>query len=109
MLGRFGLMFSCGLAAALMVSCTFSAVALAQSAPSAHPTSDAAGSVYNLHRLAGFNGVYVQARTRWAVDEQGEGQMWLQNSSGAYLRLRARRQRLSLHLGADGMVVRLGS
>ena len=70
---------------------------------------DAAGSVYNLHRLEDFNGVYGQARTGWAVGEQGRGQMWLQNSNGVYLRLRARRQGLALSLGADGMVVRLGS
>jgi hypothetical protein len=72
-------------------------------------TIDAAGSVYNLHRLQDFNGVYGQARTGWAVGEQGKGEMWLQNSNGVYLRLRARRQGLSLSLGADGMVVRLGT
>ncbi len=70
---------------------------------------DAAGGVYNLHRLEDFNGVYGQARTGWAVGEQGKGQMWLQNSNGVYLHLRAKRQGLSLSLGADGMVVRLGS
>jgi hypothetical protein len=72
-------------------------------------TLDAAGGVYNLHRLEDFNGVYGQARTGWAVGEQGKGQMWLQNSNGVYLHLRARRQGLSLSLGADGMIVRLGS
>jgi len=72
-------------------------------------TIDAAGSVYNLHRLEDFDGVYGQARTGWAVGEQGKGRMWLQNSNGVYLHLRARRQGLSLSLGADGMVVRLGS
>jgi hypothetical protein len=35
--------------------------------------------------------------------------MWLQNSNGVYLQLHARRQGLSLSLGADGMVVRLGA
>jgi hypothetical protein len=72
-------------------------------------TVDAAGSVYNLHRLEDFNGVYGQARYGWAVGEAGKGQMWLQNSNGVYLRLQARRQGLALSLGADGMVVRLGS
>jgi hypothetical protein len=72
-------------------------------------TLDAAGGVYNLRRLEDFNGVYGQARTGWAVGEQGRGQMWLQNPNGVYLHLRARRQGLSLSLGADGMVVRLGS
>jgi hypothetical protein len=72
-------------------------------------TLDATGSVYNLHRLQEFEGVYGQARMGWAVGEQGKGQMWLQNSNGVYLRLRARRQGLALSLGADGMVVRLGA
>jgi hypothetical protein len=35
--------------------------------------------------------------------------MWLQNSNVVYLRLKARRQGLALSLGADGMVVRLGT
>lgn len=72
-------------------------------------TIDATGTVYNLYRLADFNGVYGQARTGWSFGQHGSGEMWLQNSNGVYLRLRARRQGLSLSLGADGMVVSLGS
>ncbi len=72
-------------------------------------TIDAMGSVYHLYRLADFGGVYGQARAGWAVGEHGSGDMWLQNSNGVYLRLRARRRGLALSLGADGMVVRLGS
>jgi hypothetical protein len=70
---------------------------------------DAVGSVYNLSRLEDFNGVYGQARTGWAIGEQGKGRMWLQNGNGVYLHLEAQRQGLALSLGADGMVVRLGS
>jgi hypothetical protein len=72
-------------------------------------TLDATGSVYNLRRVQDFEGVYGQARTGWAVGSQGKGDMWLQNSNGVYLRLKARRQGLSLTLGADGMLVRLGA
>jgi hypothetical protein len=72
-------------------------------------TIDADGWVYNLYRLQDFNGVYGQARTGWAVGQHGGGEMWLQNSNGVILRLRARREGLSLSLGADGMVVRLGA
>lgn len=72
-------------------------------------TIDADGWVYNLRRLEDFNGVYGQARSGWAIGQQGRGEMWLQNSNGVYLRLRARRQGLALSLGADGMVVRLGT
>jgi hypothetical protein len=70
---------------------------------------DASGTVYSLIRLQDFNGVYGQARTGWAVGKSGKGEMWLQNSNGVYLRLRAQRQGLSLNLGADGMVIQLGS
>ena len=72
-------------------------------------TLDATGSVYNLRRLQDFEGVYGQARIGWAAGEQGKGEMWLQNPNGVYLRLKARRQGLALSLGADGMVVRLGT
>ena len=70
---------------------------------------DAVGSVYNLSRLEDFNGVYGQARTGWAIGEQGRGKMWLQNGNGVYLQLQAQRRGLALSLGADGMLVRLGS
>jgi hypothetical protein len=72
-------------------------------------TIDATGTVYNLYRLADFNGVYGQAQTGWAIGQHGSGEMWLQNSNGVYLRLRAKRQGLALSLGANGMNVRLGS
>jgi hypothetical protein len=72
-------------------------------------TLDATGGVYNLRRLQDFEGVYGQARIGWAVGQQGKGEMWLQNSNGVYLRLKARRQGLALSLGADGMVVHLGA
>lgn len=69
---------------------------------------DATGSVFNLRRLEDFNGVYGQARTGWAIGQHGKGEMWLQNANGVYLRLKARRQGLSLTLGADGMLIQLG-
>jgi hypothetical protein len=70
---------------------------------------DATGSVYNLTRLEDFDGVYGQARTGWAAGKKGKGEMWLQNPNGVYLHLRAQRKGLSLSLGADGMVIKLGS
>jgi hypothetical protein len=72
-------------------------------------TIDAVGTVYNLYRLADFNGVYGQAQTGWAVGQHGSGEMWLKNSNGVYLKLQAKRQGLSLNLGANGMVVELES
>ena len=70
---------------------------------------EASGTVYNMRNLQDINGVYAQVRSGWAVGEQGRGRMWLQNSNGVYLKLQARRQGLALSLGADGMVIRLGS
>jgi hypothetical protein len=72
-------------------------------------TIDAVGTVYNLYRLADFNGAYGQAQTGWAIGEQGKGRMWLQNSRGVYLQLQAKRRGLALSLGANGMVVQLGT
>lgn len=72
-------------------------------------TIDATGTVYNLRNLRDFEGVYGQARTGWALGEQGKGETWLQNPNGVYLRLRAKRRGLSLTLGADGMLVRFGA
>jgi hypothetical protein len=70
---------------------------------------EASGTVYNMRSLQDINGVYAQVRTGWAIGDQGRGQMWLQNANGVILRLQARRQGLALSLGADGMVIQLGS
>jgi hypothetical protein len=70
---------------------------------------DATGSVYNMRSPQDINGVYAQVRSGWAIGEQGRGRMWLQNPNGVYLKLHARRQGLALSLGADGMVIQLGS
>jgi len=70
---------------------------------------DATGTVYKLTRLEDFNGVYGEARTGWAAGKSGKGQMWLRNPNGVYVHLRAQRKGLALSLGADGMVINLGS
>jgi hypothetical protein len=70
---------------------------------------EASGTVYNLRSPQDINGVYAQVRSGWAIGDQGSGKMWLQNANGVYLRLQARRQGLALSLGADGMVIQLGS
>jgi hypothetical protein len=70
---------------------------------------DASGTVYNMRSLQDINGLYAQVRSGWAIGDQGRGRMWLQNANGVYLKLQARRRGLALSLGADGMVVQLGS
>ena len=52
-------------------------------------TIDATGTVYNLRDLGDFEGGYGQARTGWALGQHGKGDMWLQNSNGVYLRVKA--------------------
>jgi hypothetical protein len=70
---------------------------------------NATGTVYDLRRVEDFEGVYGQARTGWAAGAQGKGEMWLKNPNGVYIHLRTQRSGYSLNLGADGMVVHLGS
>ena len=70
---------------------------------------DATGTVYDLRRVEDFEGVYGQARVGWAAGAQGTGEMWLKNPNGVYIHLRTQRSGYSLNLGADGMVVHLGS
>jgi len=70
-------------------------------------TLDATGTVYNLRRVQDFEGVYGQTRIGWAAGQHGKGEMWLQNPSGVYMKLKAKRKGLALSLGADGMVVSL--
>jgi hypothetical protein len=41
---------------------------------------DAAGTVYNLRRLADFEGVYGQARSGWAAGDRGRRSLWMQNA-----------------------------
>jgi len=70
---------------------------------------DASGTVYDLRRVEDFDGVYGQTRVGWAAGAQGKGQLWLKNPNGVYIHLITQRKGLSLNLGADGMVVHLGS
>jgi hypothetical protein len=66
---------------------------------------DASGSVFNLRRLADFEGLYGEVRGGWAVGDKGKGRLWLQNSNGVYLRLVGVRRGLSLTTGVDGVSI----
>lgn len=68
----------------------------------------AEGEVYNLKKLEDFPGAYFQARMGYAAGD-GKGQMWLENSNGVVLKLRAKTKGLALNLGADGMLVEMGN
>jgi hypothetical protein len=63
------------------------------------------GSVYNLKNISDFAGGYVQARYGMAVGSAGGGQLWLQNSKGVVIEVRAKRTGLALSLGGDAVYI----
>lgn len=67
----------------------------------------AAGEVYQLARVSDLAGVYGQVRLGWALADQGNGRLWLQNDKGVVLRLRTKRQGLMLAAGADAVRIQL--
>ena len=61
------------------------------------------GSVYNLYKLADFPGAYVQARYGLVVGSASTGELWLANTRGVALSLKAERSGLALSLGGDAV------
>jgi hypothetical protein len=68
---------------------------------------DATGTVYNLKSVKDIEGVYGQARYGFALADKSSGKLWLENPSGVYIELQAKRTGLALALGADGVVIQL--
>jgi hypothetical protein len=66
---------------------------------------EATGSVYNLKNINDFAGAYVQARYGIAVGSMSTGQLWLQNTKGVVLELKAKRTGLALSLGGDAVYI----
>lgn len=66
---------------------------------------EAYGAVYNLSNLADFSGSYLQARYGAAVGSLSTGELWLQNSRGVVLQLKAKRTGLALSLGGDAVYI----
>jgi hypothetical protein len=65
----------------------------------------AIGEVYNLTDLRFFPGAYGQARYGLAVGDESTGELWLENSNGVVLKLKAEREGLALSLGADAVYI----
>ncbi len=68
--------------------------------------SNARGEVYNLKRIEDFPGSYVQGRAGYAMGE-GESTLWLENTKGVVLKLRATTKGVALNLGGDALRVEL--
>jgi len=64
----------------------------------------AEGEIYNLHALEDFEGAYVQGRMGYAFGK-GKGSMWLENTHGVVLKLKAKTKGVILSLGGDGLVI----
>jgi hypothetical protein len=65
------------------------------------------GEVYNMKDVSQFAGAYGQGRTGIAVADQSAGKLWLQNTHGVVLQLRAKRSGLALSMGADAVIITL--
>jgi hypothetical protein len=63
------------------------------------------GTVYNLKNINDFAGGYVQARYGMAAGSSGGGQLWLENTKGVVLELKAKRTGLALSLGGDAVYI----
>src|SRR5689334_21992868 len=68
---------------------------------------EATGTVYNLKKLGDFAGAYVQGRYGIAVGDKSTGELWLTNTNGVALSLKAKRQGLALSLGGDAVYIDL--
>ena len=67
----------------------------------------ATGTVYNLDKLAYFPGAYAQGRYGVVVGDASTGKLWLKNSHGVVLELKAEREGLALSLGGDAVYIDL--
>jgi hypothetical protein len=67
----------------------------------------ATGNVYNLTDVAHFPGAYAQGRYGMAIGDASTGKLWLKNSHGVVLELKADREGLALSLGGDAVYIDL--
>ncbi len=67
----------------------------------------ATGHVFNLKNLADFSGTYGEARAGAVVGDKSIGDLWLENTNGVVLRLKAKREGVMLSLGADAIEIKM--
>lgn len=68
---------------------------------------EATGEVYNMTDISQFAGAYGQARYGAVAGDASTGELWLQNSAGVYMHLKAKRAGLMLSLGGDVVFIKL--
>jgi hypothetical protein len=68
-------------------------------------TISASGEVYKLNSISQFPGTYGEARYGYALGNRSGGDLWLQNSAGVIMHLKAKREGLILSLGGDAIVI----
>ena len=66
----------------------------------------AVGTVYNLKDASDFPGTYVQGRYGIAIGSASTGELWLKNTRGVVLQLKAEREGLALSLGGDAVRIK---
>jgi hypothetical protein len=66
---------------------------------------EATGEVYDLKKLSDFDGAYGQARSGVVLGNKSAGSLWLENTDGVYLHLKAKRAGVMLSLGVDGIYI----
>ena len=70
-------------------------------------TLHATGEVYDLHDVADFGGVYGQAGASYALGQESAGTLWLENTKGVHLHLKAEREGIILSIGGDGVIIKM--
>jgi hypothetical protein len=65
----------------------------------------ASGIVYNMRDLNDFPGAYVQGRYGFALSDLSAGELFLGNTRGVGLRLKAERTGIALSLGGDAVYI----
>ena len=65
----------------------------------------ASGIVYNMRNLNDFPGAYVQGRYGFALSDLSAGELFLGNTRGVGLRLKAERTGIALSLGGDAVYI----
>ena len=66
----------------------------------------AEGTVHDLSNISDFSGTYFQARAGLTVGK-GIGELWIKNSNGVTIKLKARTEGVALALGIDGLTIKM--